>query len=956
MSKQIINIGTAENDKAGDLLRTAFNKVNLNFTELYTSLANQVSSNILVNGTHELILGADGNLTFPDGSIQTTAFQISDPNVWVEDFTISGGRIVAGSTSIEYDADGNIIAVFAITDSNTSFTNTLVAKFDTLGNKQWEVIFDGGLYTDGWGLAVDPVNNFGYVAGRTSTNSYNQSLLTKINLANGNVIWSKQLDYESASNSPVVDVGGDGNPVVVGYANNGTDDYITIIKILASDGSMIWGKSLNGFGDEQAIGMAIGALSEVVVVGYEAQFDETSNNNRVLVAMFIANGNLAWQKSIQIDAGYACHGADADIDSLGNVYVCGDYTDVSSNDQAIFMFKLSSTGAGQWTRKVKGNCYDIATSVVVGPDNHLYLSGVTGNNPTEDFSLVIAKYNLDGTVAWQRLLDNKTTWTFGGNWWFGNGGGSNLAVKDGYVAVGGGFADPFGTAPRGIVAQFNTNGSQFFADNYDFKPATFSGLLTGAPIIANDIRVVSNIQPSITNFSPDWNSTQFALSGEVHVSGSSNVDLGNITFVSNRIIGSGADSGDGLNYNTIQLVPDASLYNSHQYLIIDPTDPTHIHIRAGGAQDASNALLFLGGEQTNVMVSDYNHFVNIKTWNGTNTNYEWTFGGDGKTTFPTLSVDLHNGGVQQGQTLQFADPSKQAIITGPTPADGNSAERLIIQGQRGTGQNAEGGDVYVWAGDSDSNGGDIKIYAGDADAVPGNGGYINIDAGNGYANGGDVTITAGSSAQNGGNVRITSGYASQGISGRVELSSAGGSWTFGNNGITDFPNNKIKSSVSTSLSIETESLPTDPPTTITISGADFVAVNLIYTKDGINSNWYPTNYTPGTDPFIEFRDGYYGIYVPGFAQALYVNTGSINVPLAQWNTNPPLGSVAPIGVYTYPATYTHTWAFKSIGALNLPNLGTVPGAGDGTVGDICRNGDVLYFKTSSGWATIGLTL
>jgi hypothetical protein len=51
-----------------------------------------------------------------------------------------------------------------------------------------------------------------------------------------------------------------------------------------------------------------------------------------------------------------------------------------------------------------------------------------------------------------------------------------------------------------------------------------------------------------------------------------------------------------------------------------------------------------------------------------------------------------------------------------------------------------------------------------------------------------------------------------------------------------------------------------------------------------------------------------------------------------------------------------TVSLASTGILNLPNFGAVPGAGDGAVGDICRNGDVLYFKTSSGWATIGLTL
>jgi hypothetical protein len=166
-------------------------------------------------------------------------------------------------------------------------------------------------------------------------------------------------------------------------------------------------------------------------------------------------------------------------------------------------------------------------------------------------------------------------------------------------------------------------------------------------------------------------------------------------------------------------------------------------------------------------------------------NKSWTFRPDGTLSAPTISVDLHNGGSQNGQVLQFSQ-NQQVIITGPTPAENENAQRLIIQGQKATGT-GEGGDVYLWAGDSDANGGDIKIYAGDADASPGNGGYINIDAGNGYANGGDVTITAGSSAQNGGDVRITAGTASQGASGRVEISSVGGSWIFGADGDLTLP-------------------------------------------------------------------------------------------------------------------------------------------------------------------------
>lgn len=165
----------------------------------------------------------------------------------------------------------------------------------------------------------------------------------------------------------------------------------------------------------------------------------------------------------------------------------------------------------------------------------------------------------------------------------------------------------------------------------------------------------------------------------------------------------------------------------------------------------------------------------------------WTFDSTGALTFPTLTVDLHNGGVQAGSVLQFGNASQQAIITGPAPlAPGYSAQRLIIQGQNGG--TGEGGDVYFWAGDADANGGDIKIYAGDADNVTtGSGGYINIDAGNGYDYGGDLTLSAGGSTLNGGDITLNAGYASGGTSGIIQLSTNGNTWSFGYTGNLTLP-------------------------------------------------------------------------------------------------------------------------------------------------------------------------
>lgn len=76
-----------------------------------------------------------------------------------------------------------------------------------------------------------------------------------------------------------------------------------------------------------------------------------------------------------------------------------------------------------------------------------------------------------------------------------------------------------------------------------------------------------------------------------------------------------ASSGDGQGLDTLKIVPDGTTVGngSHQYIVIDPTSPNHIHVRAGGPQDNSTSELILGAEMTHVKVSDQDRNVYIST-------------------------------------------------------------------------------------------------------------------------------------------------------------------------------------------------------------------------------------------------------------------------------------------------------------------------------------------------------
>ncbi len=123
--------------------------------------------------------------------------------------------------------------------------------------------------------------------------------------------------------------------------------------------------------------------------------------------------------------------------------------------------------------------------------------------------------------------------------------------------------------------------------------------------------------------------------------------------------GGDADSGDGNGYDTIKLIPDVGLHNigTDQYIIIDPTDPNHIHIRAGGAIDNSTADLILGGEKNSVIVSDSSDSVVITSDAGEGSTNSWVFTNTGSLLFPD----------DTGQTTAWNPANVDwAAIVGPT--------------------------------------------------------------------------------------------------------------------------------------------------------------------------------------------------------------------------------------------------------------------------------------------------
>lgn len=145
---------------------------------------------------------------------------------------------------------------------------------------------------------------------------------------------------------------------------------------------------------------------------------------------------------------------------------------------------------------------------------------------------------------------------------------------------------------------------------------------------------------------------------------SGNLDLPGDGYISNPSNSSGDPNTP--NVDTLHLVPDSDLDND-RYIILDPTSPNHIHIRAGGEMDNSLAQLILGGEKANVSVTDNSHDVGISTYDAEGDNYYgWNFGNDGVLSGPAMGGLIVNGlfGANEQNLLIYGGASGAIVLSG----------------------------------------------------------------------------------------------------------------------------------------------------------------------------------------------------------------------------------------------------------------------------------------------------
>lgn len=320
---------------------------------------------------------------------------------------VLGNNIIDYATSVRQTRDGGYVLTGHTADNpGVNHRNVLFAKIDSNGNTQWNRFFDIIFQNSGrdTGNVIKQTSDDGYIIGGETVSSYGipiDGFLIKTD-SNGYEIWRKVFTKDTKdgkdywdSVKDVVQTSDNGYVFIV--SRESSDDYMTWIVKVDSNGNELWNKTL----DRKRIVSLVQVSDGYILAG---NVYSPGSPNPLLVKTDI-DGNELWNKTFNYigryssvyltsDNGYILSG------SVYSPYRGGLIVRTDSNGNELWSKIIgeqtyeSSLLSGQQT---KDGGYIFAGST--GPFYHYaWLVKISRDNPIDDIiPVVVINYPIEGT-------------------------------------------------------------------------------------------------------------------------------------------------------------------------------------------------------------------------------------------------------------------------------------------------------------------------------------------------------------------------------------------------------------------------------------------------------------------------------------------------------------------------------------------------------------------------------
>ncbi len=208
----------------------------------------------------------------------------------------------------------------------------------------------------------------------------------------------------------------------------------------------VWTRLIGTPGDDFSRGISVGSDDTVYVTG--------TANSDVFLTKYFPNGIKAWTKFIGTQS--LENGGDICIAADGSIYVTGSTAGnldgaANSGSADAFLTKYDGNGNRVWTKLIGTPSWDDGSSLTVGLDGSIYVSGWTEGDldgeMNSGISAFITKYDATGNRAWTKLI--------------GTSASKCLATGlDGSIYI-------TGYTPMNLDGEINSGGVDAFLTKYD---------------------------------------------------------------------------------------------------------------------------------------------------------------------------------------------------------------------------------------------------------------------------------------------------------------------------------------------------------------------------------------------------------------------------------------------------------------------------------------------------------
>jgi hypothetical protein len=262
----------------------------------------------------------------------------------------------------------------------------------TIGGTLDDVLYSSVQTTDGGFIATGWTRSFGV----DSANIY----VVKIS-SSGTIQWSKTIGGANDDGAYGVIQSTDGGYVVAGYTRSfGAGDYDMLIIKLSSSGAVEWNKTIGAAGYDYARSVIQVADGGYIIDGATNSFG--AGNFDYYFVKLSSSGSLEWSKTAggtNIDrASFMIQTSD------GGFAVTGRTNSFGAGNYDVCLIKFTSSYNIDWSNVIGGTDYEEANSIRQTTDGGYVIAGQTGSYGAGLYDMYILKVNSLGALQWSRTV------------------------------------------------------------------------------------------------------------------------------------------------------------------------------------------------------------------------------------------------------------------------------------------------------------------------------------------------------------------------------------------------------------------------------------------------------------------------------------------------------------------------------------------------------------------------